>query len=65
MKYKFIMLKERVSYLVSELKDKVVVEDYENDQFVTVEINIEYGTDLLSLFHAGVRMGMDIMYKVD
>ena len=64
MKYKFFALRERVPYLVNELKNTTVIEDDADSNYVTFEVHIEYGTDLLDLFHAGIRLGMDAMQKV-
>jgi len=62
--YEFIMMKDRVPYLVEEFKDEVTVgEDWkENMSFVKIEIN--YGSDLVKLFHAGLKYGMDEMRKI-
>jgi len=56
--YEFVMMKDRAPFLVKELGDKVTVgEDYKEDM-VTVTVNIESSTDLLSFFHAGIKYGM-------
>lgn len=57
------MLKERAPFLVKELGDKVTIgEDYKDD-FVHVSVNIESGFDLLPIFHAGIKYGMEVFGK--
>ncbi len=61
MTYELVVLKERVQYLVDELGDRIVVgEDWMVDM-VQIKITINTSTDLLDVFHAGVRHGIDIM----
>jgi hypothetical protein len=57
--YQFVMMKERVPFLVKELGDKVTVGDDYKEVMVEITINIEGGTDLLSIFHAGVKFGFN------
>ena len=60
MKHKFFVGDEKAKYLVMELgDDKVKV--LEQDQFnnVTVEVTIEDTVDVLKIFHAGIKYGMD------
>jgi hypothetical protein len=52
-------MKERVPFLVKELGDKVTVGDDYKEDMVKITINIEGGTDLLSIFHAGVKFGFN------
>jgi hypothetical protein len=63
--YEFVMMKDRVPYLVNELGDKVTVgEDYKEDMSI-VHVNVERGSDLVNIFHAGIRLGLDAMNKKD
>ena len=61
MNYEFVMLKERAPFLVKELEDKITVgNDYKEDM-VEITVNIERGADLLQIFHAGIKYGMEVM----
>lgn len=58
MNYEFVMFKDRVSFLVKELGDKVTIGEDHKEDMVNITVNIEYGYDLLNLFHAGIKLGM-------
>jgi len=61
--YEFVMMKDRAPFLVKELGDKAtVVEDYKEDM-VIISVNIENGGDLLQIFHAGIKYGIDMLRK--
>jgi hypothetical protein len=63
MNYEFVMFKDRAPFLVKELGDKITVgEDYKEDM-ITVIVNIERGDDLLPIFHAGIKYGMEMFGK--
>lgn len=57
--YTFVMMKERLPFLVKELGDKVTVGDDYKEEMVEVTVNIENGSDLLSVFHAGIKSGFN------
>ena len=59
--YTFVMFKDRAEALVSELKGIATLGEDHNEDMVTVSINIEDGSDLLSIFHAGTRYGLRIL----
>ena len=66
MKAEIFMHPERLAYLKEELKDKVTltgdVDEETGQQRVAIEITSD--TDLLFIFHAGVRYGLDKMQAV-
>lgn len=57
--YTFVMMKKRLPFLVKELGDKVTVGDDYKEEMVEVTVNIENGSDLLSVFHAGIKFGFN------
>ena len=56
-----VITKNRAKHTIKELKDKIEVEEYENNNdFLLIkfkEINV---TTLLSLFHAGIDCGVEL-----
>lgn len=65
MKAEIYMHSDRLAYLQDELKDKVTVlsqPDESNQQKISIEITTD--TDLIFIFHAGVRYGLDKMKDV-
>ena len=63
MTYKIVVLKERVSFLVEELGKNITAGEDWSDDMVTVELNVNYNTDIIDIFHAGVRYGMKMMME--
>ena len=61
--YEFVMLKERVPFLVKELGYKATIGEDHKEDFVHVTVNIESGGDLLPIFHAGIKYGMEVFGK--
>lgn len=61
--YTFVMFRDRAEVLVSELKDIATLGDDHNEEMVTVTINIESGSELLRIFHAGTRFGLKLVDK--
>lgn len=65
MKAEIYMHTERLAYLQDELKDKVTTlgePDESGQQKISIEITSD--TDLIFIFHAGVRYGLDKMQAV-
>ncbi len=65
MKAEIYMHTERLVYLQDELKDKVTTlsePDESGQQKISIEITSD--TDLIFIFHAGVRYGLDKMQAV-
>lgn len=63
MNYEFVMFKDRAPFLVKELGDKVTVGGDHKEDMVIITINIESGADLLPIFHAGIKYGMEVFGK--
>jgi hypothetical protein len=61
MKYQLSILTERLKPLVNELTDHITILS-EQDGFTRVEITIESMADVLGIFHAGVRCGINYYY---
>lgn len=60
MKYKIYLSENRVPYLQKHLgEDKVNILKKEGEMFY-IELTINNSVDLLSVFHAGVFLGMDV-----
>ena len=60
MTYSFFVKSQRAQHIVNELEDRAkIVTEEDKDGFVKVEMNINNDYDLLCLFHAGVRAGME------
>lgn len=65
MKAEIYMHSDRLAYLQDELKDKVTIlsqPDESSQQKISIEITTD--TDLIFIFHAGVRYGLDKMQAV-
>ena len=60
MKYQFSIQNDRVKYLITELSNKISIVN-QDDKWTRVEISIEENIDLLHVFHAGCRAGVDAM----
>ena len=58
MTYQLSVLTERLKYLVKELNDHVTILS-EDGEFTTIEITINSMIDVLCVFHAGVRCGVE------
>jgi hypothetical protein len=65
MKAEIYIQSERLVYLQEELGDQIIVlkEADEADQ-VKISIELRRDTDLLFIFHSGVRYGLDKMQEV-
>ena len=60
MTYSFYVKKQRAQHIVNELGNRAkIVSEEDKEGFVKVEMNIDSDYDLLCLFHAGVRAGME------
>ena len=65
MKAEIFMYEDRLAYLKEELEDKVTLlgePDPLGQQKISIEITSD--TDLIFIFHAGVRYGLDKMQAV-
>ena len=65
MKAEIYMHTDRLAYLQEELQDKITIlsqPDESNQQKISIEITSD--TDLIFIFHAGVRYGLDKMQAV-
>jgi hypothetical protein len=62
MKYTLSVLNERVEFWVNELGERIVV-GKADEKYTTIEITIDSSTDLLHIFHAGIRAGMAVFHK--
>jgi hypothetical protein len=65
MKAEIYMHTDRLAYLQEELKDKVTIlsqPDESNQQKISIDLTSD--TDLIFIFHAGVRYGLDKMQAV-
>ena len=65
MKAEIYMHTDRLVYLQEELKDKVTIlsqPDESNQQKISIDLTSD--TDLIFIFHAGVRYGLDKMQAV-
>jgi hypothetical protein len=65
MKAEIFMHLDRLAYLKEELQDKVTLlgePDSSGQQKISIEITSD--TDLIFIFHAGVRYGLDKMQAV-
>ncbi len=60
MTYQISFLKHRAQYLQEQLGDKFK-EISQNDDFINCEITVDNSKDILDLFHAGVRSGVNDM----
>ena len=60
MNYEFVMFKDRAPFLVKELGNKVTVGEDHKEDMVIITVNIESGGDLLPIFHAGIKYGMEM-----
>jgi hypothetical protein len=65
MKAEIYIQSERLVYLQEELGDQIIVlkEEDETGQ-VKISIELRRDTDLLFIFHSGVRYGLDKMQEV-
>ena len=65
MKAEIYIQSERLVYLQEELGDQIIIlkEADEADQ-VRISIELRRDTDLLFIFHSGVRYGLDKMQEV-
>jgi hypothetical protein len=65
MKAEIYIQSERLVYLQEELGDQIIVlkEADEADQ-VKISVELRRDTDLLFIFHSGVRYGLDKMQEV-
>jgi hypothetical protein len=58
--YKLCISKNRIQYLKQQLGDNIFVTDeVREDNLASVEVTINDDMDALSLFHAGVMVGMN------
>jgi hypothetical protein len=65
MKAEIFMYEDRLAYLKEELQDKIILlgePDESGQQKISIEITSD--TDLIFIFHAGVRYGLDKMQAV-
>lgn len=60
MKYQFDIQNDRVKFLTKELTDKISIVE-QDGKWTRVEITIENNMDLLHVFHAGCKAGIDAM----
>jgi hypothetical protein len=62
MTYKIFITDDRIRHLINELGDRVKILDKKEKDMTTtpVEITINEGIDLLNVFHAGVRVGINM-----
>jgi hypothetical protein len=60
MKYQFSIQNDRVKYLTKELSDKITIIS-QDDEWTRLEITIESSLEILLVFHAGCRAGVDAM----
>ena len=60
MKYTFSIQSERVKFLTEEFQDRIKI-IYQDDKWTKLEISIESNLDVLQVFHAGCRAGIDAM----
>jgi hypothetical protein len=65
MKAEIYIQSERLVYLQEELGDQIIIlkEEDESGQ-VKISIELRRDTDLLFIFHSGVRYGLDKMQEV-
>ena len=65
MKAEIYIQSERLVYLQEELGDQIIIlkEEDESGQ-VRISIELRRDTDLLFIFHSGVRYGLDKMQEV-
>jgi len=65
MKAEIYIQSERLVYLQEQLEDQIIIlkEADEADQ-VKISIEIKRDTDLLHIFHSGVKYGLDKMQEV-
>jgi len=65
MKAEIYIQSERLVYLQEELGDQIIIlkEEDETGQ-VKISIELRRDTDLLFIFHSGVRYGLDKMQEV-
>jgi len=59
MNYILVINPDRVQYLVKELGDNIIVGEQEESGMIKITITINNSIDVLSVFHAGVRCGLD------
>jgi hypothetical protein len=62
MKYQLLVLTERLTFLQKELDNRLTVLETENN-FTRIEITINDGMDILSVFHAGVMCGDNAYHR--
>ena len=60
MKYQFSIQNDRVKYLLNELSNQISIVS-QDDMWTKVEIAIENSSDVLKVFHAGCRTGVEAM----
>jgi len=58
MKYQFSIQTHRVKYLIKEMTDRIKIIS-QDDEWTKVEIEINNGLDLLQVYHAGCRTGLE------
>jgi hypothetical protein len=61
--FKIITAKERSKYIVEELGDKVIIENYDDESDRVTFVNFT-DLDLLLVLHAGIRYGHDSLKEV-
>lgn len=59
MTFKLFLCKDRVPFLVEQMKEKIKVFETDNDGMTTVEIIIDNDFDVLHIFHAGIEAGAE------
>lgn len=60
MKYQFSIQNDRVKYLLNELSNQISIVS-QDGMWTKVEITIENSSDVLKVFHAGCRTGVEAM----
>ena len=60
MKYQLLIQSDRVKHLLNELSDRLSIVS-QDDKWSWVEITIENSIDVLKVFHAGCKTGVDAM----
>ncbi len=60
MKYQFSIQNDRIKFLMSELGEKMSIIK-QDDSWTRVEVTIEENIDVLKVFHAGCRSGIEAM----
>ena len=68
MKLSLVLQKKRFDYLINKLQDTIVVnkevKEEDGSHWVYFDMELQYSSEVLAVFHAGIDVGMDTMKNI-